>query len=321
MEEKRNFKKDKKLILSFGLLSIIMIVGFIYFMFFNGNVQNHINKEDIDIKLYVDIADEVGNNEYQLNWREMVAIAGVVSNNHLKTLDNNDIINIANLFIDHENNKLKTYAEVSNSVANLISSSHSNNKLVKEKYLRKANIYLKDLDTFGYMPEKYVDDSREMKFINSIKEGAIENYRKYKILPSITIAQAILESSWGESQLTTTANNLFGIKADTSWKGESVNFKTKEYNDTYIYDNFRKYDDLKSSIDDHADFLVKNSRYKEAGVFQAKTYKEQAKKLQEAGYSTAEDENGNKIYDDMLITIIRQYNLQLIDHQVMIQDN
>lgn len=267
---------------------------------------SHINKDDINVKLYVDIADEVGHNDYQLNWREIVAIAGIKTNDYIKTMDESEIRNIANSFIDKEKSVIKTYEEVINSLD------------LDEKQIERANVYLNDLSTFGYMPEKYVDNSREMMFINSIKKQAIDSYIKYKILPSITIAQAILESSWGESNLTKEANNLFGIKADVYWKGEKVKFETKEFNNTYIMDEFRKYNDINESIKDHADFLVKNERYKEAGVFDAKTYKEQAYKLQEAGYSTAEDENGNKTYASMLITIIKQYNLQLIDHEAML---
>ena len=51
-------------------------------------------------------------------------------------------------------------------------------------------------------------------FIDSIKDGAIEGWEKFKILPSITIAQAILESNWGKSNLAVKANNIFGIKGD-----------------------------------------------------------------------------------------------------------
>jgi flagellum-specific peptidoglycan hydrolase FlgJ len=166
------------------------------------------------------------------------------------------------------------------------------------------------------MPERLTPESSQMQFIESIKSAAINNYKETGILTSITIAQAILESNWGESSLTQASNNLFGIKADSSWKGEYVIFETKEFNDKYIKDKFRKYENIGDSIADHSEFLVKNKRYKEGGVFEAKTYKEQALALQESGYSTAEDENGNKTYAFMLEQLIRQYNLQLIDWEV-----
>ena len=156
--------------------------------------------------------------------------------------------------------------------------------------------------------------------IEEIKDEAIKNYKEYKILPSITIAQAILESSWGESDLAQIYNNLFGIKADSSWKGEYVTLETFEFYDTKIEDKFRVYSNKNQSIKDHAKFLVDNQRYKKYGVFEAKTYIEQAYALQNAGYSTAEDNSGQKRYAKDLIELIRQYNLQLIDSEIKISD-
>ena len=78
---------------------------------------------------------------------------------------------------------------------------------------------------------------------------------------------------------------------------------------------FRRYNDKGESIKDHAEFLSKNKRYRENGVFDSNTYIYQAKALEKAGYSTAIDENGNKVYAERLINLIRQYNLQLIDSE------
>lgn len=87
-------------------------------------------------------------------------------------------------------------------------------------------------------------DSEKMAFIESISEGAISNYNKYGILPSITMAQAILESGWGNSELAVTHNNLFGIKADLRWNGAVATIVTNEnYNDATVA-NFRKYDSI-----------------------------------------------------------------------------
>jgi flagellum-specific peptidoglycan hydrolase FlgJ len=60
-------------------------------------------------------------------------------------------------------------------------------------------------------------DKRE--FINLVRDGAVKGYTVFRILPSLTIAQAILESGWGSSKLSQKANNLFGIKASSSWSG------------------------------------------------------------------------------------------------------
>lgn len=160
-----------------------------------------------------------------------------------------------------------------------------------------------------------------MKFINDIKEVSIDNYEKYNILPSITIAQAILESNWGKSRLSSDFNNYFGIKADASWKGESVFLETNEFYDNTINDRFRKYENKYDSIRDHGKFLYENKRYKNNGVFDAKTYLPQAIALQNAGYSTIEDSSGKKVYAQYLINLIKQYNLQLIDSEVAINKN
>lgn len=181
---------------------------------------------------------------------------------------------------------------------------------------RLVDNYIDNLKDYGIKPERLKSDTKYMKFIAEIKTEAIQNYKDYKILPSITIAQAIIESSWGKSTLAKQYNNLFGIKADAYWKGKSVTLETKEHLDTIIDDKFRIYDDKNESIKDHAKFLATNKRYKNNGVFDAKTYIYQAKALEKAGYSTAKDENGNSIYAARLIELIQQYNLQLIDSEI-----
>lgn len=156
-------------------------------------------------------------------------------------------------------------------------------------------------------------DSEKMAFIETISDGAISNYNKYGILPSITMAQAILESGWGNSELAVTHNNLFGIKADLRWNGAVATIATSEnYNDSTIA-NFRKYDSIDESIEDHGKFLYENSRYAEYGLFNGTDYKSQAQALEDAGYSTVKDENGEPIYADKLISLIEKYNLMQYD--------
>ncbi|MDU0964597.1 MAG: glycoside hydrolase family 73 protein [Peptostreptococcus sp.] len=155
-------------------------------------------------------------------------------------------------------------------------------------------------------------------FIDKVDDIAIVEYRKSGILPSITVAQAILESNWGRSKLTQDANNLFGIKADSSWWGASMTFSTGEYYNSKVNAKFRKYRSWKHSIEDHTDFLVKNKRYSRAGIFDKKDYKSQAQALEDAGYATTEDKNGNKIYADKLIRLIERYNLYKLDDKVLV---
>ena len=81
----------------------------------------------------------------------------------------------------------------------------------------------------------------------------------------------------GKSDLSVKANNLFGIKADSSWKGESVSMTTSEYYNDVIQDKFRQYKNKADSVDDYGKFLVENDRYEKNGLFDATQYIGQAK--------------------------------------------
>lgn len=141
-----------------------------------------------------------------------------------------------------------------------------------------------------YTREEFV--KKYSPYINSITRGT-------GLLTGTVIGQAILESSgnyntggkWlvGGSKLSQEANNFFGIKADRSWKGKVYNINTREVfggKDVYQKDDFRKYDSVRDSIKDHLNFLLKNPRYRKAGVFEAKTVAEQAEAIKRAGYAT-----------------------------------
>ena len=127
-------------------------------------------------------------------------------------------------------------------------------------------------------------------FVKSITSGT-------GIFIETLLAQAILESQGkvngvylvGGSLLAKNYNNLFGIKASSSWKGQAVNLKTREVfvnQSVIITDAFRVYESPEESMKDYINFLKVNPRYKKAGVFEAKTYKDQAAALQKGGYAT-----------------------------------
>lgn len=140
-----------------------------------------------------------------------------------------------------------------------------------------------------------------------ICRGAIEGWRKYKILPSVTMAQAILESGWGESGLTAESNNLFGIKAN-GWTGKTVDYPTKEFvNGEYIsvVDTFRAYDSLDESMEDHGAFLAGLERY--SNIIGVTDYKIVCQLLQSDGYATS------PTYAETLISVIEQYGLSAYD--------
>lgn len=171
----------------------------------------------------------------------------------------------------------------------------------------------KELEESIVKNQEYDISKDKIRFIKEIEDGARYNYNKYGILPSITVAQAILESGWGKSKLSKESNNIFGIKADSRWDGESIEVITSEnYNDK-VKSKFRKYNNITESIKDHGKFLYENKRYEENGLFNSKNYKKQAQALEDAGYSTKKDKYGKLIYADMLIYIIQKYNLNKLD--------
>ena len=128
------------------------------------------------------------------------------------------------------------------------------------------------------------------------------------ILPSVTIAQAALESGWGTSELAMHANALFGIKADKRWNGRTYAIKTTEWHNNkpvIIVDKFRAYSTWGASVIDHTAFLTGSSRYRY--VIGEQDYNRACRALQAAGYST--DPN----YANKLIRLIEKYNLTQYD--------
>ncbi len=146
------------------------------------------------------------------------------------------------------------------------------------------------------------------------------------VLPSVVIAQAALETGWGDS-IKRAANNMFGIKG-TNWNGKVISLNTTEYvggvkksiagtgktYDSYDlaladganrYTIFRVYSSVKASIEDHNKLITSASRYKP--VLAETTPEGQARALQNCGYSTSAN------YAQSLINIINQYNLTEYD--------
>lgn len=153
----------------------------------------------------------------------------------------------------------------------------------------------------------FSSNAKSQNFIESVAQGAINGWTKYGVLPSVTVAQAILESGWGQSGLSTSAHNLFGIKG--SYNGQYVTMQTREvYNGQsyYIYDNFRKYANNSESVEDHGNFLYSNSRY--ANLLGDQSYTSVARKLQADGYAT------DPSYASSLIKLVEMYNLTQLDN-------
>lgn len=159
----------------------------------------------------------------------------------------------------------------------------------------------------------YIEDMKREDFINMIEPIAVDVYEEYGIYPSVVISRAAVESNWGKSELSKEAFNLFGIKADDSWRGRKIEMITKEGYENVENAQFRKYRSYKESIYDYGKFLNKNKRYKKAGLFKAKNAKEQAQVLENAGYATKENSKGELVYADILIDFMDRYELEKID--------
>ena len=131
--------------------------------------------------------------------------------------------------------------------------------------------------------------------------------RGYKICSTV-IAQAIIEGAAGTSSLASKYHNHFGMKCGKSWKGKSVNLKTKEEYTvgtlTTIKDNFRVYDSDEQGVAGYYDF-ISASRYENLKT--ATTYKEYAERLKSDGYATSSS------YVQTLCNTVTRYNLTVYD--------
>ena len=160
--------------------------------------------------------------------------------------------------------------------------------------------------TIVFVSSAYENLSKE-DYIAMWKQIAIQEMQTHKIPASITLAQGILESSYGNSLLAREANNHFGIKCH-DWKGPTI-YK----DDDNINDCFRKYENATESFKDHSNFLTTRSRYADLFTLELTDYKSWAKGLKHAGYAT------NPKYAELLINLIEEFNLNKYDLNMEIQ--
>lgn len=147
---------------------------------------------------------------------------------------------------------------------------------------------------------------KQNTFIQKVLPGAIVAQKRIGILTSLTLAQAALESNWGNSSI---GNNIFGIKATKSWTGKKKLVKTAEYSGgqkSYYDLLFRDYDSVSDSILDHGKLLT-YPRY--AKVRTSENYKDACHAIQAAGYAT------DPKYADKLISLIEIHGLDKWDKE------
>ena len=142
----------------------------------------------------------------------------------------------------------------------------------------------------GLTPEEY---------INQYKDLAIDEMKRMGVPAAITLAQGLLETQNGNSDLVKVSNNHFGIKCKSTWTAETVSHDDDERGEC-----FRKYGTAEDSYRDHSNFLRGNSRYDFLFKLNPADYKAWAYGLRKAGYAT------NPRYPDILIKNIEKYNLE-----------
>lgn len=173
-------------------------------------------------------------------------------------------------------------------------------------------------------PLKGLDKETFIAFIGSL---AKEDMKKTGVLASVTVAQAILESNWGQSELSVKANNLFGMKAtlsgnkwDSEWDGQTYKkYSNEEYNGETkpVLSEFRYYSTLMKSIKDHSDYLcgaLNGDKLRYDGLKWEKDYVKAIQIIKDGGYAT--DSN----YVNKIVSIIEEHNLDVFDFAVSPSD-
>ena len=151
--------------------------------------------------------------------------------------------------------------------------------------------------------------SKNQEYAEKYAGYAMEQMRRYGIPASVTLAQGILESSNGQSQLAQNENNHFGIKATPSWIDEGGRYAL--YSDDRPDEKFCSYDSVGDSYEHHSRFLKENSRYATCFNLSPDDYKGWTEGIARAGYATGSGYAAN------LQKIIEQNGLDRYDRQVM----
>ncbi|TDG53801.1 hypothetical protein C5H55_000997 [Pediococcus pentosaceus] len=130
----------------------------------------------------------------------------------------------------------------------------------------------------------------QTNFVNGIAADIVNVCNSNKLYASVAMAQAVLESGYGTSSLAQEAHNLFGIKADSTWKGATYTKSTKEVingRTVTINASFRKYASIKDSIADYAKKLESRAQYANAFAPKSANYVASIKAIKAGGYATS----------------------------------
>jgi LysM repeat protein len=158
------------------------------------------------------------------------------------------------------------------------------------------------LSAFSFVLPAQKKERAFVDYINQYSDLAVKYKKKYNVPASITLAQGVLETNAGRSELVQSSNNHFGIKCHSDWTGGRIYRK-----DDIEKDCFRVYNNAEESYKDHGEFLLQHSRYSVLFTYDLLDYRSWAKGLQACGYAT------NPGYANGLIRIIEEYELYRYD--------
>lgn len=147
---------------------------------------------------------------------------------------------------------------------------------------------------------------RKKEYLDNTTYLAVQTAKNFGLFPSVMLAQSALESNFGNSELSNTNNNYFGIKRGNS--KDYVDYKTTEYIDgkaETLSASFRSYKTKTESFEDYARLITGAKRYK--SVKNAGSYEEACRALQKSGYAT------DPRYAEKIISIIERYELHNLD--------
>lgn len=166
----------------------------------------------------------------------------------------------------------------------------------------------------------------KLNYAQKYSDVAIKKMKEYGIPASITLAQGILESSCGTSELAVNSNNHFGIKCHKEWTGAKY-----YYDDDEADECFRKYKTVEESYNDHSLFLTTRERYNNLFELDITDYQAWAYGLKAAGYATNPqypkllikiiEDNELYKYDLMALGLLKEENVKVKADTVDIQDN
>jgi len=167
-----------------------------------------------------------------------------------------------------------------------------NKPSIKKNSSNKLEAFLRNMSS----------DERKKWYIKTYSKIATEQMNKYKIPASIILAQGIVESGAGASNLALKSNNHFGIKCHQDWSGKKVYHDDDKKNEC-----FRKYKNVVDSYKDHSEFLSKRGRYSFLFRLPKNDYIKWSYGLKKAGYAT------DPKYPNKLINMIESYDLWKFD--------